>query len=361
MYLWGLSLLPHLGSVTIRCLVKNMGSEIAAFNASLTQLQACPGISTEKAETIIRTRSRLDLESAWDNLQRQGDLGMITWLDSDYPMQLKQIYDPPPVLYFRGELSCLKRPTIAIVGRRRASPRGLGWSRRLGRDLAAAGITVVSGLALGIDAAAHEGSLGTGKTAAVLGTGLDITYPRRNRELSRRISQSGVLISPFPLGTPPRRGNFPARNRIISGLSLGVVVVEAGEQSGALITANMAVDQNRDVYAVPGDPADRGAAGPNKLIQQGAKLIRHAQDVLDEMQLSCQLQLPLRESISVETLDEISPSARRLLQCLSRPLHVDDIVIKTGLSITTVNSLLLQLELAGMVEKLDIGVFQLIS
>ncbi|NMB11913.1 MAG: DNA-protecting protein DprA [Firmicutes bacterium] len=361
MYLWGLSLLPHLGSMTIRRLVESMGSEMAAFYASARQLQAYAGIGGEKAEAIVRTRSRLNLKSAWARLHKRHDLGLATWLDSNYPMRLKQIYDPPPVLYFQGELSCLERPAIAIVGRRRASPRGLGWSRRLGRDLAAAGITVISGLALGIDAAAHEGSLQTGKTAAVLGTGLDITYPRRNRELSWKIRQSGVLISPFPLGTPPRRGNFPARNRIISGLSIGIVVVEAGETSGALITAAMAVDQNRDVYAIPGDPSDRGAAGPNKLIQQGAKLIRGAQDVLDEMQLSCQLQLPLVESIAMKHPDRMPGSARRLLQCLSQPLHVDELAMMTGLPIATVNSLLVQLELAGLVEKLDIGVFQRVS
>ncbi len=358
MYLWGLSLLPHLGSVTIRRLVKAMGSEAAAFHATRAKLGAYANLGATQVEAIVEARATLDLRSEWEKLHRQGNVRLVTWLDSDYPSRLQEIYDPPPVLYYRGELACLQHPTIAIVGRRRPTPRGLGWARRLGRDLAASGITVVSGLALGIDAAAHEGSMQTGKTVAVLGTGLDITYPRSNRGLALEIARQGVLLTPFPLGTMPRRGNFPARNRIISGLSMGTIVVEAGERSGALITAAMAVEQNRDVYAIPGDPGDVGAQGPNRLIQEGAKLIRGAQDVLDEMQLSRQLILPLPELDSAKSHVGVSDVSRKLLEHLSEPLHVDDLVARTGIAVSCVSSSLLQLELAGLVEKLDVGVFQ---
>ncbi|NMB44878.1 MAG: DNA-protecting protein DprA [Firmicutes bacterium] len=361
MYLWGLSLLPHLGSVTIRKLVQAMGSEAEAFHATREELQAYTGIGHTRVDAIVRARMELDLVSEWEKLYRHNNVKLITWLDRDYPVRLQHIYDPPPVLYYRGDLSCLQHPTIAIVGRRRASPRGIGWSKRLGRDLAAAGVTVVSGLALGIDTAAHEGSLETGRTAAVLGTGLDITYPKCNSKLARQIERSGVLISPFPPATPPLRGNFPARNRIISGLSMGVIVVEAGERSGALITATMAVEQNRDVYAIPGDPANQGAAGPNKLIQAGAHLIRGAQDVLDEMQLSSQLQLPLIPSESAKSHADFTGLAHELLECLGQPLDVDELVMITGLSVSEVNSTLLQLVLAGMVEELATGVFQRVS
>lgn len=358
MYLWGLSLLPHLGSVTIRRLVEAMGSEAAAFHATKAELGAYTNLGTARIEAIVEARARLDLRSEWERLHRQGDVRLVTRLDSDYPSRLQEIYDPPPVLYYRGELSCLQHPTIAIVGRRRASPRGLGWARRLGRDLAANGITIVSGLALGIDAAAHEGSIQTGATVAVLGTGLDISYPRSNRTLASEIAHQGLLLTPFPLGTMPRRGNFPARNRIISGLSMGIIVVEAGERSGALITAAMAVEQNRDVYAIPGDPRDVGAQGPNRLIQDGAKLIRGAQDVLDEMQLSRQIRLPFQELGSTKTNADVSGASHQLLEHLREPLHIDDLVARTGLAVSCVNSSLLQLELAGLVEKLDVGVFQ---
>ena len=361
-YLWGLSLLPHLGSITIRRLVGGMGSEEAAFYAEVQELQAYGGLSLSKAEAVVRARSELDLMGEWDKLTRRQDVGIVTWLDENYPRRLLEIYDPPPVLYYRGSLECLNGPAVAVVGRRRASPRGLGWAKRLGRALGAAGVTVVSGLAAGVDAAAHAAALETGKTAAVLGTGLDVVYPQSNRALHEKIPSAGVIVSPFPLGTRPQRGNFPARNRIISGLSSGVIVVEAGERSGALITAMLAVEENRDVYAIPGDPADIGAAGPNWLIQQGAKLITGPEDVLEEMCLSGQLRLPLVEEEKATSSKNASPAAdscmQRLLQALVRPLHVDELAARTGLPVSVINGLLVQLELAGLVEQLSVGVFQ---
>ncbi len=365
MYLWGLSLLPHIGSITIKRLVAGMGSEEAAFDANAEDLKAYGGLSAAKAEAVVKARSSLDLIGEWERLTQRQGVGVVTWLDRDYPQRLLEIYDPPPVLYYRGSLGCLDGPTVAIVGRRRASPRGLGWAKRLGRALGAAGITVVSGLALGIDAAAHAASLETGKTAAVLGTGLDIVYPRSNERLYEDIPASGVIISPFPLGTKPQPGNFPARNRIISGLSSAVIVVEAGKRSGALITAMLALEQNRDVYAVPGDPADSGAVGPNRLIQEGAKLIMGPEDVMEEMCLSGQLRLPLEKpgtgrvpKAFVETPDS---RTRELLRILTRPLHVDEIAVMTGLPVSVVNSSLVELELAGLVEQLAAGFFQRVS
>ena len=358
MYVWGLSLLPHLGSITIKRLVKALGSEAAAFEATATELQQATGMSLARAEAIVMARSGMEITRDWERLNAQRAMQLITWLDEDYPWRLQQIADPPPVLYCQGDLTCLDAPVVAIVGRRRASPRGLGWARRLGRDLAAAGLTIISGLALGIDTAAHTGSLQTGKTAAVLGTGLDVVYPKSNLQLAQDISRLGALITSFPPGTPPLRGNFPARNRIISGLSTGVIVVEAGERSGSLITAAMALDQNRDVYAVPGDPTDSGAAGPNRLIQDGAKLIRGAQDVLDEMRLSSQLPLPMHIPSSTQDNHPMQGILGQLFQCLSEPLHLDEIAMRTNLPIAAVNSALLRLELLGLVEQLAAGVFQ---
>ncbi|MGI6567156.1 MAG: DNA-protecting protein DprA [Firmicutes bacterium] len=365
MYLWGLSLLPHIGSITTRRLVEAMGSEEAAFHASLEELQAYGCLSPNQAEAVVEARSALDVAGEWERLAKRQDVGLVTWLDDNYPQRLLEIYDPPPVLYYRGAIECLAVPCVAIVGRRRASPRGLGWARRLARALGAAGITVVSGLAMGIDAAAHTACLETGRTAGVLGTGLDVVYPRCNQRLYEGIPASGVLVTPFPLGMKPQRGNFPARNRIISGLSLGVIVVEAGERSGALITAMLALEQNRDVYAVPGDPADSGAAGPNKLIQQGAKLITGPEDVLEEMCLSGQLKLPLQgpgQPRSPEVASFAGDSrAHKLLESLARPLHVDELAMMTGLPVSVINSSLVELELAGLVEELSAGVFQRVS
>ncbi|NMB26166.1 MAG: DNA-protecting protein DprA [Firmicutes bacterium] len=357
MYLWGLSLLPHLGSITIRRLVKALGDESRAFWASVEELRGVAGINPAKAEAIVMARSKMDIVRDWERLNAASTLQLTTWLDKDYPWRLLEISDPPPILYYQGDLAYLDRPAVAVVGRRRASPRGLGWARRLGRDLGAAGLTVVSGLALGIDAAAHTGALETGKTAAVLGTGLDQMYPKQNRQLAQNICLEGVLVTSFPPGTPPLRGNFPARNRIISGLSIGVIVVEAAERSGSLITASMALDQNRDVYAIPGDPRDLGAAGPNQLIQEGAKLIRGAEDVLEEMRLSSQLPLPI-EFPAKSKAEPLEGIFGKLLGCLHEPLHLDDIALRTDLPMASINSALMHLELAGLVEELARGVFQ---
>lgn len=362
MYLWGLSMLPHLGSITIRRLVKALGDEQRAFWATAEELHGITGISPTKAEAIVMARSKMDIARDWERLNLLGTMQLVTWLDKNYPWRLLEIPDPPPVLYYQGDLACLDGPVIAIVGRRRASPRGLGWAKRLGRELGAAGLTVVSGLALGIDAAAHTGALETGKTVAVLGAGLDDIYPKQHRQLAQDICLRGALLTSFPPGTPPLRGNFPARNRIISGLSVGVIVVEAGERSGSLITASMALDQNRDVYAIPGDPRDLGAAGPNRLIQDGAKLIRQAEDVLDEMRLSNQLPLPMEFPMKSQAKGKAHAPLEgvlgQLLRCLDEPLHLDDIALRTQLPMASINSALMHLELAGLVEELAKGVFQ---
>lgn len=372
MYLWGLSLLPHVGSITAKRLINVLGSEAKAFWANTRELCAAGGLSFNNAKEVVSAREQLDLALKWKVLNEEfiggkNNKGLITWLDRDYPPLLHEIPDPPLVLYFWGKLECLTRPTIAIVGRRKASPRGIGWAKRLGRELASFGITIVSGLALGVDAAAHAGALETGMTAAILGSGLDRIYPRANNRLARAIPKKGVLISPFPSGTPPLRGNFPARNRIISGLSRGVIVVEAGERSGSLITASLAVEQNRDVYAVPGDPLDVGASGPNRLIQDGAKLIFGAEDVLEEMYLSRQLKLPISQEhgktapSEASGISKLDKSLGRLLNCLDGPLHLDEIAVKTNLPAADVTSGLIQLELKGLVEELTKGVFQRIG
>lgn len=386
MYLWGLTLLPHLGSRLIKRLLEIMPDEKAVWCASASQLQQAEGIGPGKARDIVAVRNRLDLQSRWEKVKGDERFQVITWLDQEYPYRLHEIPDPPPVLYCRGNIELLNnRPVIAVVGRRRASPRGLSWARQLSRALAARGVTVVSGLARGIDSAAHSASLETGTTAAVLGTGIDVVYPRCNRQLYARIAQKGVVLTPFPPGTAPQRLNFPARNRIISGVSEAVLVVEAGEQSGALITAEMAKEQGRILLAVPGDPHDLGAVGPNKLIAGGAKLVASVEDIVRLMSWEKKTGFSPGDRGAVAKTSgravggkerrkadkENSASGekatgmgagndgfhRQLLQHLSKPRHVDELVELTGLPVSQVSGLLTRMALAGVVEELEVGVF----
>src|SRR5205823_1946128 len=266
-------------------------------------------------------------------MRRLDQLGVDLLIRDDprYPALLAEIHDPPPLLYVRGSLPPADAPAVAIVGSRSGTTYGRGVAERFGRELAAAGVGVVSGLARGIDAAAHRGALaGGGPTLAVLGCGVDVPYPWENQELARRIIDSGALVSEYPLGAAPDAWHFPSRNRIISGLALGSVVIEAARGSGALITAACAVDQNREVFAVPGSIDNPLTQGPHALLRDGARLVTNIDDILQELRLApeaAQAALPLPEP-------ELSGDERQLWTLLSRqPRHVDDLILESDLPV----------------------------
>jgi DNA processing protein len=318
------------------------------------------------AAEVFASAGRVDVQTAIAALRRGPDAQalapdlawlaaepqrhLITWGDADYPPLLRQIADPPLVLYVHGQRKLLVRPQLAIVGSRNPTALGRQTAAAFARSLAANGLAITSGLALGIDAAAHRGALDAdGLTVAVCGTGLDRVYPPRNRELAHTIAAHGALVSELPIGTPVRPGNFPVRNRVISGLSLGVLVVEAALRSGSLITARLAAEQGREVFALPGSIHSPMARGCHALIRQGAKLVETAADVLEELGALAQV-----SSVVIDAPAAQSPALarieRQVLDCLGyEPTRIDAVIERSGLTADTVSSILLQLELRGLV------------
>ena len=282
-YWLALSLTQGFGPTRIKKLIEHFGTAERVFNASLTELEAT-GIQVVSAQSIATGKS---LELAQQECRKAAEAGarIISLSDPEYPSRLKEIYDPPVILFVKGSVEVLARPGIAMVGTRHPTPYGSGMAERLSTDLAARGLVIISGLARGIDTASHRGAVAAkGKTIAVLGTGIDVMYPKENTRLTEQIvAQGGALISEFPVGTFPAPQNFPIRNRIISGMSAGVLVVEAAEYSGTRITSRLALEQNRDVYAVPGNVTNKNSWGPNTLIKQGAKLVATWEDVWEEL------------------------------------------------------------------------------
>lgn len=285
---------------------------------------------------------------------------IVTWADPDYPPLLRQIDDPPLLLYGSGERAVLATPQLAIVGSRNPSPGGRDNARAFAAHLARAGLTITSGLALGIDGAAHEGALAAGgRTIAVTGTGLDRVYPPHHRELAHRICASGALLSEYALGTPPRAENFPVRNRLISGMSLGVLVVEAALKSGSLISARLAAEQGREVFAIPGSIHSPLARGCHALIRQGAKLVETANDIIEELGPLVQLVTPALKAHGANLDAKLTDSERDLLACLGHdPLDIDSLATRSGLTPQSVSSMLLALELHGLVAALPGGRYQ---
>jgi DNA processing protein len=352
-----LTLVPGVGARTFHRLIQRFGSPERVFAAPRRQLEQLPGL---KGSTIDAIRSFPLDKGAKREMARLRQLGihLVRWGTEEYPAFLANISDPPPLLYIKGTLVQEDERAVAVVGSRHASAYGLNVCERLCRDLAWQGWTVVSGMARGIDSAAHSGALaGKGRTLAVMGTGLDVVYPRENRELSESIAASGAIISEFPLGTPPEPGNFPLRNRLISGLSLGVVVVEATAKSGSLITARMALDQDRQVFAVPGAIGGRGVVGPHRLIKEGAKLVERAEDIIEEL-------LPMLGRTSFfEAAEarapvtggqpELDERERQLWDILGmEPLHIDAIVRQLDISVSQAAEILLNLEVRGLIKQL---------
>ena len=342
----GLSMVKGIGPARFRRLVAHFGSAQAAWQASRGALLAAR-LPEGVADALLGLRSRLNLRLLWEQWQQQG-IAVLTWEDGEYPQRLKRIDSPPPVLYVRGRLQDGDDWAVAVVGTRKMSAYG----RRVAEDVAAVlarhGVTVVSGLARGVDATAHRAALrGGGRTLAVLGSGVDVIYPPEHRRLAAEIANQGALLSEFPPGSKPEAGNFPQRNRIIAGLSLAVVVVEAGRKSGALITASFAADQGRDVFAVPGNIYAGGCEGTNWLLSQGAAPLTRPEDVLDALDVT----LLTRQREARRTLPE-DTTERRLLDLLGEePLHLDEISARSGLPVAQVTATLTLMELKGLVRQ----------
>jgi DNA processing protein len=359
-----LALTPGLGPTKARRVIEFFGSVQALFRASLTELEAA-GLRAVSAQSLGTGRS---MELAQDELGKVAAAGarIVALDDPGYPTQLKQIYDPPLVLYVRGNEAAISQPGIALVGTRHPTPYGSGMAERLSCDLAARGLVIFSGMARGIDTAGHRGAIAAkGKTVAVWGTGVDVVYPKENTRLVEQIlALGGAVISEFPMGTFPAPQNFPIRNRIISGISLGVLVVEAAEYSGTRITARCALEQNREVFAVPGNVTNKGSWTPNTLIKQGAKLVATWEDVWEELPTDVRLTLQPEggnESQAGQTASlfgeaELSPHEKKIFALLKadEATHIDEIVerLEPALSSSEIFAALFELELAGKVKQL---------
>lgn len=335
-----------IGPARLAALLETCGSLEAAWRAPIQQLKAAQ-LDKRSLENLLEARRQLDPAKEWAQAQRAG-AQVLTWDDPAYPENLRQIDAPPPVLYVYGEITAQDVLAVALVGTRRASAYGREVAHKIATELAQHGVTVVSGLALGIDAVAHKAALDAGgRTLAVLGSGIDQVYPLQHRQLAQAITASGALISEYPLGTRPEASNFPPRNRIISGLSRAIVIVEAGQQSGALITAKFAADQGRDVFAVPGNILSPGSIGCNELIRDGAIPLLEVHDILEYLDLP---QFAAQQS--ARQLVPPDPQEATLLTHLSTiPQHIDDIVRLAQLSAHQVSSLLTLLELKGLVRQ----------
>ena len=352
-----LTLVPGVGARTFHRLIQHFGSPDQVFTARRSLLEKVPGLQKGSIDAIRSLEVRKTAEREMTRLLSLS-IRIIKWGTEEYPTYLANIADPPPLLYLKGTLSQEDERSVAVVGSRQASQYGLSACKRLCRELAWQGWTVVSGMARGIDSAAHRGALdGGGRTLAVFGTGLDVVYPVENRRLSELITNTGGIVSEFPLSTPPEPGNFPARNRIISGLALGVVVVEATAKSGSLITARLALEQGRQVFAVPGPIDRRGVAGPHRLIKEGAKLVERVEDIIEELLPMVDRKSPAdsayRETSPISFRPDLTESEWQLWDMLSMdPFHIDAIARQLDLSISQTAELLLRLEIKGLVKQL---------
>jgi DNA processing protein len=342
----GLKTIPGVGNRLFLHLIQHFGGPEKVFSASRGELLQVEGVNDRLVSFIQGHKIPREVQEDLALAQKNG-VRIITFSDTDYPTLLRHIHDPPPVLYVYGRLYP-DSLNMAIVGSRNATSYGRTVTERLGDGLARRGFTVVSGMARGIDAAAHIGALAAGgKTIAVMGCGLGTVYPAENKSLFYRIAESGAVISEFPFLTPPEAHNFPVRNRIISGLALGTVIVEATHKSGSLITARLAAEQGREVFAVPGSITSFKSMGTHRLIKQGAKLVEHVDDIVEELNIA-------RPIPSISTKEEptisLTPEEKKIINELSPyPVHIDKLVRHLSLSAAQVSSLLLQLELKGLV------------
>ncbi len=347
-----LKMIPNLGNITYRRLLDRFGDPAKVFAAKLNDLMEVEGVRAETARRIVTRAWKGDPEDELTRLRRCG-ARLITISDPAYPKDLREIHDPPPLLYLRGNDMPQNTTMVSVVGSRNPSHYGLKITEELCQGLAIRQVAVVSGMARGIDSAAHWGCLrGHGFTVAVLGSGIDIIYPESNTRLFNYILEKGSVITEFPLGTPPEARNFPIRNRIISGLSKGVVVVEASRRSGSLITASLALEQGREVLAVPGSIESFKSTGTHLLIKQGAKLIENADDILKELGVSPPSSGDglTPKKLPVPPLEE---DERRIFDILSNyPIHIDQMVRSSTFDSAKVASILTGLELKGVIRQL---------
>ena len=345
-YWVAMNLVKGIGAVRFRTLVEHFGDPETAWKAKPEALYAT-GLPAQIVDELLKVRTSMSLDAVWEQIEKD-DITLLTWEDEAYPRRLKQIDNHPPVLYMRGSILPADDWAVAVVGTRRLSSYGQQVAEDVGAFLARNGVTVVSGLAAGIDSIAHKAALDAGgRTIAVLGNGVDRIYPPENRKLAAEIMERGAVIADYAPGTPPDRNNFPPRNRIISGLSLAVVVVEAGKRSGALITANFAADQGREVFAVPGSVYRPGSVGTNRLIQKGAHPLLAPEDLLDALNLSM-----VTEQQTARTVLPANATEAAIFGQLSQdPLHVDTIGLQTNLPIEKVSATLALMELKGMVRR----------
>lgn len=347
-YWLALKSVPLVGNVTFRRLLDHFGTPEKVLSASEQELTQAKGILPGVVSSLLQHDG-----IAWAHKERErartAGARILTLCSPDYPKLLLNVPDPPPVLYVKGQLP-QSDTAIAIVGSRRASPYGLATTQKFARELAAHGITVVSGMARGIDTAAHKSALQeNGPTIGVLGCGIDIVYPRENRRLFAEMTDRGALISEFPLGTSPLGENFPRRNRIISGLSRGVLVVEAAEGSGSLITAQCALEQGRDVYAIPGAIHSINSRGTNRLIKQGAKLVESMEDIIEDL---APRSTPTPAAPGIPGTVFSPPEAAVFSLLSTTPLHIDEISTRSALTVAEVSAILLRLELNGVISQL---------
>ncbi len=335
--------IPGIGRVRISQLKEYFGSLQDAWQAPEGKLKQA-GLDSRSVDAPVTLRPRISIDAEMEKLERHR-VNVLVCDDPNYPSRLREIHDYPPVLYVRGSLPAEDEHCLAIVGTRRPTVYGRQVTEEIVADLARSGITIISGLARGIDSVAHRAALDAGgRTVAVFGSGLDIVYPGENAKLAQAIMEHGALVSEYPLGVKPKPENFPLRNRIMSGLSLGVLVVEAGERSGALITAEQALEQNREVFAIPGSILSPASQGTNRLIQEGAKLVRNYADILQELNLTIVVQQAEIKEFS--PANEIESAI--LEQLSSEPNHIDEICRRSGLTMPEVSSTLSMLELKGI-------------
>jgi DNA processing protein len=345
-YWVGFNMVRGIGAVRLQALIDHFGDVASAWQGDAAELRSA-GLSGKVVERLTELRGTLDLDKLCERILAQG-IQVLTWQDERYPARLKEIEQPPPVLYIRGELLPEDDFAVAVVGTRKITPYGRQVTEELASFLASNGITIISGLARGVDALAHSSALRAGgRTLAVLGSGVDRVYPTENRALAAQMIERGAIMSDYPVGTAPEATNFPLRNRIISGLSLAVVVIEAGETSGALITAEFAAEQGREVFAVPGSVLAPQSKGTNKLIRDGAQPLLTPQDLLQALNLTrVSAQKSARRLLPADEVES------QLLATLgSEPMHVDELRNQTGLPVEKVSAALVMMELKGMVRQ----------
>lgn len=354
-----LALTPGLASRLSARVLRKFDSPEGVFRASRASLESC-NLPAQVTQAIVKKESFKRAEKELDAVRKIANCKLLNWTDPEYPQTLLQIYDPPVLLYVRGDTQVLNLPSLSIVGTRRPTLYGAQMAQRLGRELAARGLVIASGLARGIDAIGHQGALeANGRAVGVLGTGIDVCYPKENKKLYEKVLERGAILSEFPLRTHPAPENFPVRNRIVAGMPLGVVVIEGAQYSGSLITARLAMEFGREVFGVPGNVTQPVSFAPNQLIKQGAKLVTNAEDVIEELPTPIraalvQAEKPEAEQRNLLAAASLNGSEKKLYELLSadEPAHIDDIVERSGLNSSEVLATLFNLEMKGIIRQL---------